>query len=150
MATRIYKFKDIAEMQHFLNGGVIGGPCRAAIGDIVGKTLIIGATTVTFVAAGSGVDGDQRALRFKDIRAQIQSAVATVDVLLLDGRIGIVLKTPASLTIDKDGTSNPLLGFNSAADTVTKLYADPASGTTPRWSVAYNSQDNSHVVLTTE
>lgn len=149
MATKTYKFKDIVEMQHFLNGGVCGGQAHAVPG-IVGKTLIIGATTVTFTAVAGGINGDQSALLFKDIRSQIQTAVATVDVLLIDGKIAIILKTPASLTIDKDGTANPLLGFNSAADTVTKLYAPPPSAVAPAWTFAYCGSDNSHIVLTLE
>lgn len=148
MATKVYKFKDIVEMQHFLNGGVVGGKATV-VNDIVGKTLIIGATTVTFVAAGSGVNGDQRALLFKDIKAQIEAAVATVTVSLIDGKIAIILNTPASLTIDKDGTANPLLGFDSFVDTVTKVYAKPGTAA-PAWEFVSTGLDNSHILLTSE
>lgn len=148
MATKVYKFKDIIELQHFLNGGVVGGPALV-VNDIVDKTLIIGATTVTFAVAGEGVGGDKSALYFKDIRTQIMAAVATVDVLLIDGKIAIILKVPGALTIDKDGTANRLLGFDTQVDTVSKLYAKPGS-VAPAWEMVSIGLDNSHILLTSE
>ena len=149
MATKIYKFKDIVDAQHFLNGGVIGGKADV-VSDIVGKTLIIDATTVTFVVSGQGVNGDQRALRFKDIKAQIEAAMPTVLVSLIDGKLAIVKVTPAAITIDKDGTGTAQLGFNAGADTVTKLYAPPPSVVAPAWTWATIGSDNSHIIYTLE
>jgi hypothetical protein len=148
MATKVYKFKDIVELQHFLNGGVVGGRAEV-VNSIVDKTLIINGTTVTFAAAGQGVNGDSYALRFKDIRTQIMAQVATVDVLLIDGKIAIILKVPGAVTIDKDGTANTLLGFDPQVDTVTKLYAKPGS-VAPAWEMVSIGLDNSHVLLTSE
>lgn len=151
MANRVYKFKDIVETEHFLNGGVFGGRAYA-VANIVGKTLIIGATTVTFEAVGSGVDGDQSALRFKDIKAQIEAAVATVDVLLMNEKLAIIEKTPTNgVTVDKDGTANELLGFDKVADTVGKVFAAPTDAfAAPCWTFAYAALDNSHIVYTWE
>lgn len=149
MATKIYKFKDIVEAQHFLNGGVVGGKADV-VGGLVGKTLILEATTVTFVAAGAGVDGDQNALRFKDIKAQIEGAVATVKVSLIDGKIAIVKSTPAAITVAKTGTGTALLGFSTQNDTVSKLFAPPPSAVVPAWTWACVGPDNSHIIYTLE
>ena len=52
---KIYKFRDISEVQIFLNGGIIGTDVSKGIVGLVGTTLAFSSpsASVTF-AAGSG------------------------------------------------------------------------------------------------
>jgi hypothetical protein len=158
MATnKIYKFKDVTEAQAFLNGAVIGSPVLAnqvlaIFRNIVGKTFKIGATTVTFTVSGSPPDADNTALTFKEVKAQIEAAVATVRVSLNEGKLVIIEATPASgVTIDKVGTANTMLGFDTKANTVGKVYNPPIISpvTTPQW-VWAETVENAHVIYTWE
>ncbi len=150
MTTKIRKFRDIIEAEHYLNGGVVGGNA-AVVPGIVGKNLIVGATTVTFTAVGSGVTGDTTALFFKDIKSQIETAVAAVKVFLLDGKIAIIEKTPTSgALVTKDGTANAILGFQNNSNIQGKIFAPPPSATPPCWVWACIGLDNSHVIYTLE
>lgn len=153
MAVRIYKFKDIVEMQHFLNGGVVGGQANYVSG-IVGKTLKLtlpSAKTVTFTAVGGGVNGDQTALWFKDIKTQIETAANDVKVSLIDGKIAIIEATlSGGVKVDKTGTATANFGFSTQNDTAGKVYNSPPSTTVPAWTFAYSGNDNSHIVFTLE
>lgn len=160
--NKIYKFKDIVEAQAFLNGGVFGSPVFQPpvpmVRDIVGKTFITKAPgpagTCTFVPAGTFPDGDRSALLFKDIKAQIEAAIANITVHLIDGKMYVVETSPTNGTaIDKTGTSNKLLGFDSAVDTVGKLYK-PANtvtmpATPPVW-VSSQVTETAHIIYTWE
>jgi len=155
-SNRVYKFKDIQAVQAFLNGALFSSPVFSnqvvpIVRGIVGKTLKIGATTVTFVAAGTPPDGDPSALLFKDIKAQVEAAVATVKLFMDEGRIGIIEATPATgVTVDKIGTSNPLLGFDTSINSVSKVYAPTAGALTPPcWTLAVASEA-AHIIYTWE
>lgn len=176
--TKLYKFKDISEVMHFLNGGVTGGSVNKAQGGgslanigagfngLVGLTLKFkqpSVSTVTFVAS-SGVGGsahspstnpDPNTLLLLDVKLQVEAVLAGVSVSAnSDGRIRIVEKTPASgVTIDKTGTANAILGFDSANDEVGKVYAAPGTVTpavAPAWVWAYAGNDNMHTVWVIE
>lgn len=157
MATnKIYKFKDITAAQAFLNGAVFGSPvlanqALAIFRNIVGKTFKIGATTVTFTVSGSPPDADNTALTFKEVKSQIESAVATVKVSLLEGALVIIEATPSSgVTVDKVGTANTMLGFDTKANTVGKVFSPSAITQTPPVWVWAETVENAHVIYTWE
>lgn len=166
--NRLRKFRTIDEVQSFLNGGVSSGskvtqvqgpPSNQAPGitGLVGKTLILAgpgpAGTVTFVAS-SGSNPDPNTLLFSDIKAQIEAAVVTVKVNVFDGYLTVIEATPTSgVTVSKTGTANPLLGFDTANNTVGKFYLPAAAATppvAPYWVWAYSGNDNMHNIYTVE
>jgi hypothetical protein len=168
--NRVRKFRTIDEVQSFLNGAVSSGntvnqvqgsPSNHGPGitGLVGLTLIFagpGPTgTVTFVAS-SGSNPDPNTLLFKDIKTQIEAAIATLKVTLYDGYLTIIEATPANgVTVSSAGTANTLLGFDTANNTVGKYYlplgAQAAPATPPYW-VWVNSLggDNMMSVFTVE
>jgi hypothetical protein len=170
--TKIYKFKDIVEAQHFLNGGLLGarvvpmsGSAPAGLGGspnnlglgiagLVGKTLIFvspGTPTVTFTASAAAGNPDPNTLMLSDLKTQIEAANAAVKVLAIDGRLALIEVTPTGgVAINKTGTANALLGFDSAVNTVGKVYAPPPSATPPAWTWAYTTNDNGHTIYTLE
>ena len=154
--NKIYKFKDIQDAQAFLNGALFGSPVfqnrgAAIVRAIVGKTINIAGTTVTFVAAASAPDGDSSALLFKDIKAQVEATVATVRLFVSEGRIGIIQVTPTTgVTVTGTGTANSLLGFDIAASSVSKVYTPSGiTATAPCW-VNAQCMDSTHIVYTWE
>ncbi len=151
--NRIRKCTDILEATAFLNGAVFGGAFSVVSG-IVGKTfklLTPAVATVTFVAAASPPGGDPTALLIKDIKAQIEAAVATLRVTQLNGKICFTEVTPtAGVSVDRTGTANAILGLDAAIDTTGKVYAPPPSATAPCWTTISASQDNSYVITTWE
>jgi hypothetical protein len=174
MATnRVRKFRRIDDVQFFLDGGVFGGSINKAQGGgtpanlgpgwngLVGTTLIVGptgaTTTVTFGTAASatspGTNPDPNTLLFKDVKAQVEAAVATVKVLLnQDQQIVIVEATPSlGVTVSHTGTANATLGFDSANDTIGQRYQPAAvSNAAPCWVWADTDNDGSHVIYTWE
>ena len=152
--NKVYKFKDTQAAQAFLNGALFSSPVFAnkvvpIVRAIVGKTLKIGATTVTFVAAGTPPDGDPSALLFKDIK--VEAAVATVKLFMDEGRIGIIEATPATgVTVDKIGTSNPLLGFDTSINSVSKVYTPVSISPTPPCWVWADALDTAPLIYTWE
>lgn len=116
-------FRSPAALKHYLNGGLQIGTLQEPINSIhgwpnlVGKTLIFNtpAATVTFV------DGDfarpDNVATFKEVKTKVEATVAGV-VLLLDNKTVWAVETNPTngITIDKDGTANPILGLSPAAD----------------------------------
>lgn len=166
--NRLRKFRTIDEVQNFLNGGVQSGskvsqvqgpPSNQAPGifGLVGTTLIFntpGPTgTVTF-SASSGSNPNTQVLLFKDIKAQIEAAIATLRVTMFDGYLCIQEVTPANgVTVSHTGTANTLLGFDTDIDTVGKFYLPAAAATppvAPYWVWAYSGNDNMHNIYTVE
>lgn len=170
--TKIYKFSDIVEAQHFLNGGVLGArvvpingsspagnagsPNNLGLGiaGLVGKTLKFAApsaVTVTFTASVATNNPDPTTLVLSDLKAQIEAAIATVKVFSIGGRIALIEVTPTGgIAIDKTGTASALLGFDTAVNTVGKVFAPPPSATPPAWTWTYSTNDNTHVIYTLE
>ncbi|MHB8815791.1 MAG: hypothetical protein ACYDAE_21370 [Steroidobacteraceae bacterium] len=177
-ANKFYKFRRIEDVLNFLNGGIVGGSTNRSnagggvpagnmngIYGLVGKTLIFtspAAATVTFVAASGaggsaappGTNPDPNTLMFKDIAAQIAAALPTVKVTLTpDQQLCILETTPAmGVAIAAAGTANSLLGFDTSAATIGKLYppAAVAGGATPCWTWSYSGNDNMHDIYTWE
>jgi hypothetical protein len=176
MATnKVRKFTELFELQTFLNGGLIlgkvegavAGGSQAGIGagidNLVGKTLKFlspAVVTVTFVTAdgvggsaepGVGTNPNKFTLLFKDIKLQVEAAIAAVKVTSFLGRIVLTEATPASgVSLDKTGTSNAQLGVDSAVNTTGKFYNPPPSAVTPCWTFAYSDGSNSHTIYTLE
>ena len=116
MATNaIRKFQTIDLLMSFLNGAVLGNEVRSPVGSpampglqgLVGATLTLigsGPTgTVTFIrsnigsgsAVPPGTNPDPYTLLFKDIKAQIESAIAGTLVTMATGRLQIAEATPS-------------------------------------------------------
>lgn len=174
--NKLYKFRRIDDVLPFLNGAVVGGSVNraqgggtqanlgAGINGLVGKTLkftLPGVATVTFVKSDTpggsadppGTNPDPYTLLYKDIKKQIEAALATVVVLLdADQRLVIMEVTPSGgVTIDKTGTANSLLGFDDVEDAVGKVYKPAVvSAAPPCWTWAYSGNDNMHNVYTWE
>jgi hypothetical protein len=129
MALRIREFNTLKDMELFLRGGVRGGKQLAGlVQNLHGKTLIFlqpSAAIVTFdeTAGAAGFGGG---LTVQEIRNQIVAAVPAVVPFYADRVLNLVEGSPSSgVSIDKDGTANPLLGFGSGADVVGVVIAAP-------------------------
>lgn len=163
---KLWKFRELDEITFFLNGAVLGadlsgngqaiasgGGGTRDIASLAGKTFKTKAPgpvgTVTFVA---GTDPGGRLLP-KEIKSQIEAAIATIKVYFLSGRIVIQEATPSAGTvIDKTGTANTILGFDTAADSPGKVYGSPyvSPPVVPYFGWSYSVNDNMHVVYTFE
>ena len=176
-ANKLYKFRRIEDVTAFLNGGVTGGsinkgnsggsvPAGNMVGiqGLVGKTLIFSKpsiATVTFVASSGaggsaappGTNPDPTTLFFKDIAAQVATAIPAVKVLLTpEQQLLFIEATPTmGVTISHTGTANALLGLDADNDMVGKIYTPVAiSGGPPSWTWAYSGNDNMHNIYTWE
>lgn len=164
---RTHKFTDINEMEFFFQGGLLGsrtivpiagsGATRSpggGIAGLVGQTLTIQApvASVTFVAATvpPGVSRDPTMLMFSDIKAQIEAAAATIKVVQINGRIGIIEATPTNgITLNAvNETARALLGLpnNQAART----YKYSPLGIAVPALVQFNCLENTHIAITWE
>lgn len=154
-AFKTYKFRDLAEMEYFLNGGILSGKNPAAgYSGIVGKTLVFSqpsATTVTFTTTNSQVDPS--ALTFAEVRTQIQAALAAVKVKQKDGKLLLIEASPSNgVTVTSAGTANAILGFDKGNSTVGRVYKYPdgvTAAATPHWVQAY-AVDGYHVLVVRE
>jgi hypothetical protein len=169
------KFSQTFEVETFLNGGIVAGPVKGSefggtsanlgqgIFGLVGKTLkftVPAVTTVTFVQSsgaggsaepGVGANPNPDVLLFKDIKLQVQAAIAAVKVLNMNGVLVFIEATPTlGVTIDNTGTANPLLGLDKDGTTVGKLYAPPPSAVVPCWTFMYADNNGMHNILTLE
>lgn len=96
---KVYQFDGIQETEHFLNGGILGGPIpMEGVRGLVGKTITFTSPDddCTFTD-GSG--DDPKLLQFADIKSQMETQISGLRVLLLAGmNIGFVLATPSAAT----------------------------------------------------
>jgi hypothetical protein len=164
--NRLRKFRTIDEVQTFLNGGVWSGnrvtqvqgpPSNQAPGitGLVGLTLILSAPgpagTVTFTSSSNA---NPATLLFKDIKSQIESAIAGVLVSAYDGYLTIIESTPTNgITVSHTGTANALLGFDTSVSAIGHVYPPAAAAATPvapYWVWAYSGNDNMHNIYTVE
>lgn len=150
---KLRKFQGTAEMEHTLNGGLIGG--AASLGGVfglTGKTLIFNSPSSTTVTFTAGVDPNKHT--FAEVKGQIETALATVRVLPVgpNGQVAIIEVTPSGgVDIDKTGTANTLLGFSADVDTVGAVYAYDPTPTPPCvFQIYYDARSGSHVAVTWE
>lgn len=150
------KFREVEEVDLFLNGGLIGaadilGGTEGNYGiyGLVGKTLKFtqpSSVTVTFVASTDPNNPDPLRLTYKDIKARIETAIAAVSVQQYMRKLVLIEVTPANgVTIDKTGTANALLGFDKNHNTVGTKYG-PIGGSAPCLQGMYSTNDNMHVI----
>ncbi len=113
------KFRDIEEVQLYLNGAVIcGRSLSAGLYGLVGETMTFTrpAFSVTFAAVPGRVDG---LLLGKEIKTQIEAASVHIEVLLLGGRPVFIEKVPTQgVALD------PAL-----TETARTIFGLPATGT---------------------
>lgn len=156
---RTRKFREVEEVDIFLAGGLIAGADiiggvegNYGINGLIGLTLKFkqpSVTTVTFVLSTDPNNPNPARLTYKDIKAQVEVAVTGVSAQQLMRKLVLVEGTPANgITIDKTGTANRLLGFDTHTDTVGTLYG-PISVTAPCLQ-AYTYENDCHMVMTYE
>jgi hypothetical protein len=145
--------KNIRDVELLLQGGVTGGAGLPALGiyGLDGLTLKFLSPSVTTVTLDTNPEGAQQLLSPKEIKTQIEAAVATVRVsFIADGntnRMSIVEVTPTSgVSLDKTGTANAALGFTTAVNTVGVKYGLAAA---PRL-VQMLPTDDGFLVITEE
>lgn len=163
--NRIRKFSEIFEAQVFLNGGLVLVPpgFGNGISGLVGKTLKFtspAVVTVTFVTSnaaggsaepGVGTNPDKNVLFFKDLKLQIEAAIAAVKVTSQNGKLVLQEVTPASgVVLDNTGTAATLLGTDKVGSTTGKVYAPPPSAVVPCWTWASTGNDNAITIFTLE
>jgi hypothetical protein len=179
----VYKFPTIDVLTAFLNGAVFGNngriganagggfahtPNTPGFPGLVGKTLTLVAPgpagTVTFVAAnvGSGssvapgTNPDPYNLLLKDVKAQIEAAIAGVVVSMSAGYIQIIETTPTNGVTVQGGagaanSANVALGFDGNNSSVGKLYKPvEVSPTAPCWTWSDTDNNGSLVIFTWE
>lgn len=134
MGYKLYKFRELAEMELHLNGAVFGSDSKKGFPIAVGmalKFLLPAAITVTFTAGA--VPGQ---LTYIELKTQIEAAAALVRVTILGDRIAILEKTP-SLGVQIDSlahgsTANQYLGMDLAGVTGrVYMYPDGVSAAVP-------------------
>ena len=151
---KLRKFRDVAAVEAFLNGGVVGAAGARGLGlyGLAGQTLVFtspSSFTCTFVAD----PGRGQTLTFASIKSQIE--VASGNVVLVapvgpDGCLGIIEKIPSlGITISHTSTASAALGFQSGVDVVGKIYK--INPTVPYvFSIYPDVQSSSHIVTTVE
>jgi len=155
--NKVHKLQSLNHTMIFLNGGIIGGPVgNTGISGLVGKKLkftLPAAAEHTFVA-GAGVSGDPYTLTLKEIKTQLEAAIAGLQVSAFEGKIVFQQATPTTGVVIIAATSadaRAALGLDSNATITAKVYT-PAQVTAvaPCW-VAIQADDNSiHTVYTWE
>jgi hypothetical protein len=125
MAFKVYKFRDINELDGHLNGAVRAGSGKGSY-DVVGKTLIFtepGSFTVTFTA-GSLASGH---LSLKDLCSQIVAqSTNTVNAWSQNGVLALRQKVPATsggIAISSASTALSELGFGGGSAVLGRVYA---------------------------
>ena len=150
MALKVYKFRDIMEMENFLRGGIMGGVNIAGgVVGLVGKLLTFTAPagSHTFVTANRYND----MLLLKDIKTQLEAAIANLKVYSIGGQIAFQHTTAASAVVlsANNEPAKSLLGFDQDTAVTGKLYG-VVPGTPPAYINAYMGHDNAHVLVTNE
>lgn len=122
---------DKTRIEDRLNGALVIGPFKNTGLPVGGLTLIFATPAVTVTFSGSA--GDY--LTVDQIISEIRSAAPTLTVtkrgeqnsVAYSAQVGggapvgnssIVLQLDTGITIDKDGTANPLLGIRTDSDIV--------------------------------
>lgn len=149
---KIYKLNELFEVQHFLNGGILGADISKGVSGLIGLviTFTLPSFSHTFVA---GADPDL--LRYLEIKTQLEAAsTAALKVVQFGGRIGFIQATPTTGCV-LSGTTQPakaLLGFDYNTATVGKVYDSPhsATPTVPYLIQSYSVNETTHVVYTFE
>lgn len=130
MVLRVLKVVRLQGLNTFLRGGLRSGKDLRKEGLYLnGKTLKLspGSVTVTFASTPAGT---QVAIPLPSVLAQIKAQAAAFSALTdTDGHLVLEEVTPsAGVTVDHTGTANAILGLDTAADMVGKVYNAPGAG----------------------
>lgn len=162
MALRIRKFRSIDEFEWFLRGGVIGAvlPLNTSSGPglfgLVGQTVTFTspAGAVTFVA-GADPSGF---LTILEIKTQIETAIAGIQVSFTNNRMTVVEILPANGIDIGSAAAEPargILGFAPAAGahvscSVINPFTGHAASTVPYLVQVVSSSNDSYTALIME
>jgi hypothetical protein len=154
MAITTRKIKGLDRVEVFLQGGVLAGlDLKKGVYGLDGLTLEIlspAGGTVTFSADSNNF------MTFKEILDQINAVVAggwaNTRARGIGGELVLIEDSPASgVTVDKDGTANPLLGFPITADLVGQVYNAPGGGAPELVDMSMAAlSDGTYLVITDE
>ena len=146
----IHKFRDVAEVQLYLNGGLLGIDVSKGVAGLIGKTLSFTSPAVSacLFVAGTAPDGK---LMFGDIKTQIEAAVPTVKVYQIGGQIALIHSaTPITLPVALAAAvsdAKKLLGFAYNSATAGRVIKDHTSLVAPRLDWWNTTNDGSHAIL---
>ncbi len=147
MALKILKFRNIEEANHVLSGGVMGGEIAAAgVADLVGKTITFTAPagTKTFTQPAGNYQG---LLLFKDIKSQLEGAVANLVVVLINGKIGFRHASGTAVTMAAvTETGRAPLGLPNNKAVTGVVYAGPG-GAPPKVDQFYAQGDTIYCLV---
>lgn len=145
MSFSIHKFRDISELEVFLNGAIFG---RSIVGvgqefDLAGKTLTFTSpvAVVTFTAPAG-----KETLSYGDVKSQIETGNIHVKVCIVGGHLAIVEKTPTNgvAVADAAEPAQAILGIGRGATGA--LVLDQMSATPPRLENTY-AMDGEHIAV---
>jgi len=149
MALKLYKFKNVKEAELFLQGALVGKDISGGVVGLVGLTLNFTTPlgSVTFATANREND----ALLLKDIKAQVEAAIATLRVLSFEGRIVIIEASPTTgISVPSTNqVAKSLLGFDQNSAFVSKVYG-VVPGTPPAWLSSSLGHDGMILITTNE
>lgn len=150
MVLDIRKFSGLSELNAFVKGKLRGSTDLIKNSGSLylhGLTLIFATPvgTVTFAASPTSA---QVPLTLAQVRAQIEAAVATVSCRFVQGRIELFLTAPGPLVLDKTGTANSLLGFDTTTNS-SVAPVNPAAGASPKFvALAPEGQAGTYLLVT--
>lgn len=131
---QINKYSTVVEANFKIRGGVVGGvatnqPFENLVGLTITFTDPVGSCTFT---QPTGTERGQ--LRFSDVKAQIEAALADVVVTTIDNKLGLVRKTHGqNIALDAaDEPARQILGFANDEDIAGQFLNGP-SGTNPKY-----------------
>jgi len=146
----IHKFRDVAEVQLYLNGGLLGVDVNKGVAGLIGTTLSFTSPAVgaCLFVAGTAPDGK---LLFGDIKTQIEAAVASVKVYQVGGQIALVhsaipITLPVALAA-APSDAKKLLGFAQNTATAGRIIKDHTALVAPRLDWWNTTNDGSHAIL---
>lgn len=121
MAYTLKQFDTGQEMMDYMNGVVQSKPIGAKVTGLHGKTLIVtpaaSARTVTFSdASGAGLTPTEIVAQIEDENADLVGVVAIRSYRHSTPPKYRLTFTEANDVVDKDGTANEILGFDTSAD----------------------------------
>lgn len=145
----MHKFRDLAEVQNYLNGGLLGTDVSKGVVGLVGETLTFTSPpgSCTFVETAT----PDRRLMFSEIKQQIETAVAGVKVYQIGGQIALVHSvTPVTLPIALAAApshAKRLLGFAYDSATAGRVINEASSVAPPRFEWWNTTEDGSHAIM---
>lgn len=153
MALNVYQLHQ-DQLEHFLQGALIGGPAEdsqhleVSYEGLFAKTLIftVPLNTVTFVLPPSGQD----VYPFQEVKLQIETQEPLLLVTKLWGRLLITRQiVTVGINLSNLGTANSILGFSATAITLGRVYNTP-NGAPPRLLAVNQIGDGMFQVITDE